>query len=456
MNKLLPILFALLLVSSAVLVLPNNIHAVNYKKEITKDLDKFFDEKKWKDACEVTATKENNDDPTETETVFKNEKDEQCGPVEPKNQVPIIGDIPDRTAEINDTVHIEVLITDADGNITSVDWDQKSGPKVNITTTNSSLEFIPLENATYKFTVIATDNEGATAEEEAKVIVGTEPIKDTDGDGVPDDKDNCINDPNPDQIDTDGDGKGDVCDTVEPPKNKTTLAFTGDVSGTEVRNAIRNANPDKVIVAGDLGYKDDLSWFKTNYGNTFGDKLECTIGNHDAPEDGNAAIYVEAKAFCGEVWNYKTGGTIVVGFNSNGDIQSQLNTAKGYDYSDVNNVIIVSHKPCEVFPNAHHPVSEDKQVKEFCDGLVQSLTGKDIFIVSAHNHNLAETDFGAIFGYDQAFVSGAGGRSHYVCDTDATWVFCNNQNYGYLSIEIDNNTNEVDAKFIDTNGNVIR
>jgi K319-like protein/thrombospondin type 3 repeat protein/calcineurin-like phosphoesterase family protein len=457
MNRLFPILIALMLFTSAILVLPNT-YAVNYKKEITKDLEKFFDESKWKDACQVDATKENNGDPTETETVFKNEGDEQCGPVEPKNEAPIIGDIPDRTAEVNDTVHIEVLITDIDGNITSVDWDQKSGPKVNVTTTNSSLEFIPLENATYKFVVIATDDDGATTEEEAKVIVGTviEPPKDTDGDGVPDEQDNCPDIVNPDQVDTDGDGKGDACDPVDPVNNVTKIAITGDVQGDAVRNAVRDWNPDYVVVAGDLGYQSSLSYFKSNWVQTFGDKLDCTIGNHEAAnEDGSSSLENEAREVCGDVWINKIGGTAIVGFNTNGDIQSQLNTAKGFNYSDVNNIFIVGHKPCFVYPNAHHPVSEDREVKDFCDGLVLQLTGKDIFAVSAHNHNLAETDFNAIFGYDQVFVSGHGGRSHYVCDTDATWTFCNNQNYGFLGVTIDNNTNEVDAKFYDTSGNVI-
>jgi hypothetical protein len=35
---------------------------------------------------------------------------------------------------------------------------------------------------------------------------------DSDGDGIPDDLDNCPAIPNPDQTDTDGDGKGDVCE----------------------------------------------------------------------------------------------------------------------------------------------------------------------------------------------------------------------------------------------------
>ncbi len=37
-------------------------------------------------------------------------------------------------------------------------------------------------------------------------------VVDTDGDGVPDDEDNCPDDFNPDQLDTDGDGLGDACD----------------------------------------------------------------------------------------------------------------------------------------------------------------------------------------------------------------------------------------------------
>lgn len=36
---------------------------------------------------------------------------------------------------------------------------------------------------------------------------------DTDGDGIPNDTDNCPGVANPDQLDTDGDGKGDACDT---------------------------------------------------------------------------------------------------------------------------------------------------------------------------------------------------------------------------------------------------
>jgi hypothetical protein len=43
------------------------------------------------------------------------------------------------------------------------------------------------------------------------------PPVDTDGDGVTDAKDNCVNVANPDQKDSDGDDIGDACDTPNPP-----------------------------------------------------------------------------------------------------------------------------------------------------------------------------------------------------------------------------------------------
>ena len=46
---------------------------------------------------------------------------------------------------------------------------------------------------------------------------GETPATDTDGDGVPDDVDNCPAVPNGDQADTDGDGIGDACEAAPPP-----------------------------------------------------------------------------------------------------------------------------------------------------------------------------------------------------------------------------------------------
>lgn len=59
---------------------------------------------------------------------------------------------------------------------------------------------------------------------------------DSDGDGIPDDADNCVNTYNPDQSDVDGDGIGDVCDGLY-------------ISGTHVTTW--NAIPQTPVLAGD-------------------------------------------------------------------------------------------------------------------------------------------------------------------------------------------------------------
>jgi len=50
------------------------------------------------------------------------------------------------------------------------------------------------------------------------------PPLDTDGDGVPDASDNCVNDSNPDQGDADADDHGDVCDACPQTSNPGSAA----------------------------------------------------------------------------------------------------------------------------------------------------------------------------------------------------------------------------------------
>jgi hypothetical protein len=56
---------------------------------------------------------------------------------------------------------------------------------------------------------------------------------DSDGDGVPDDADNCVSDPNGPQIDTDNDGVGDICDNCPETPNP----FQEDSDGNGVGDA---------------------------------------------------------------------------------------------------------------------------------------------------------------------------------------------------------------------------
>jgi hypothetical protein len=54
---------------------------------------------------------------------------------------------------------------------------------------------------------------------------------DFDGDGVPDDQDNCVMRANPDQADEDGDGLGDVCDPCPPFGGDANVDSDGDGVG---------------------------------------------------------------------------------------------------------------------------------------------------------------------------------------------------------------------------------
>jgi hypothetical protein len=55
--------------------------------------------------------------------------------------------------------------------------------------------------------------------------------QDADNDGIPDCRDNCINTPNPDQMDSDGDGVGDACDNCVETPNADQENADGDEYG---------------------------------------------------------------------------------------------------------------------------------------------------------------------------------------------------------------------------------
>ena len=109
-------------------------------------------------------------------------------------------------------------------------------------------------------------------------------LPDSDGDGIPDENDNCPNDPNPDQKDNDLDGIGDVCD---PDDDNDTITDSID-------NCPLVANPEQTDSDNDtLGDACDNCPLIANpgqedsyppLGNGCGDNCECE-GNFDGDLD---------------------------------------------------------------------------------------------------------------------------------------------------------------------------
>jgi hypothetical protein len=73
---------------------------------------------------------------------------------------------------------------------------------------------------------------------------GTTP-PDDDGDGIPNDDDNCPNVPNPGQEDADGDGVGDACDNCPDVSNPGQEDADGDGIGDACDNCPNHYNPDQ-------------------------------------------------------------------------------------------------------------------------------------------------------------------------------------------------------------------
>ena len=234
------------------------------------------------------------------------------------------------------------------------------------------------------------------------------------------------------------------------------VVMVGDIesgsSGTAVFNQIKKQNATNIIILGDLGYDSNLNWFKSTYG-TLGNKINCVIGNHDAAEDGSSSIEKEAAQYCSEYYYIKKNHVLFLAFNTNGDLTKQAAAGSvllsNKDFMNgITSVHIMSHKPCAVPPNAHHPV--EAKVKTFCDIIKSKIPGGvKPYYDQAHNHVLSSSTDGTYK------TTGAGGKSHYTCGTSPDFNFCDNSHYGFLvyTIKSDGITT---SQFIDSRGEILK
>ena len=221
-----------------------------------------------------------------------------------------------------------------------------------------------------------------------------------------------------------------------PTGTTTKVCLVGDLKGSIVPSLMSKGDCNLKIGLGDLGYGSDLSYFKGLHFD------KCVIGNHDATEDGSTALYKEALAYCGDSWSLIIGNsTLVLGFNTNGDIPSQIKTAISAvsSHSGLKTVIAVSHKAGHVPPNSHHPAEAASLYSQLEKSLPSTVT---LYEIVGHNHVMSSAPS------MNWYQSGAGGKSHYSCGTDQVWTFCDNSNYGYLELTVDNNNGNTAAKFM--------
>jgi hypothetical protein len=93
----------------------------------------------------------------------------------PANKPPAILVSSPIKGEINQAVTINTSISDPDGNITSIIWNQEDefpAVNMNISLDKQSMSFIPKQNVTYVFSIEAVDNNGSTTLKSAQVNVG--------------------------------------------------------------------------------------------------------------------------------------------------------------------------------------------------------------------------------------------------------------------------------------------
>src|SRR6478735_5194770 len=123
-------------------------------------------------------------------------------------------------------------------------------------------------------------------------------------------------------VDDNGDGKvDDNCPPLPEDRNHTRVIIAGDLQGDSIANGIKERKPNLFVAIGDLGYADNLNWYRSSF-SSLGDRVKCVIGNHDAKEESDSNPVVQQTIeTCGISWYFKiaNGTSLMLGFNTNGD-----------------------------------------------------------------------------------------------------------------------------------------
>ena len=93
---------------------------------------------------------------------------------DPLNKPPVIVVTSPIRGEINQTAVINSSISDPDGNITSIIWNQEDEfqpVNMNISRDKQSMSFIPIQNVSYLFSIEAIDNKGSTTLKSVQVNI---------------------------------------------------------------------------------------------------------------------------------------------------------------------------------------------------------------------------------------------------------------------------------------------
>jgi hypothetical protein len=91
------------------------------------------------------------------------------------NKPPVISVTSPISGKISQATTIHASISDPDGNITSIIWNQEDefGPiEMNISQDKRLMSFVPTQNVTYVFSVEAIDNNGSATLEPVQARIG--------------------------------------------------------------------------------------------------------------------------------------------------------------------------------------------------------------------------------------------------------------------------------------------